>query len=83
MKRMKRIQLNEEQFRRLFEAANVPNFNGGDIKEFPGSEVSTTASVHNDDGELEYGEMPDTDEFAKEQTPQQWGARHGRTGFGR
>ena len=80
---MKIIQLNEEQFLRLFEDANVPNFNGGDIKEYPGSEVSSTSSVHDNDGELEYGIMPDTDKFSHQQTPQQWGARHGRTGFGR
>lgn len=80
---MKIIQLNEEQFKRLFESSSVPNFNGGDIEEYPSSEISITEPVPNDDGELEYGEMPDTDDFSHEQSPQQWGARHGRTGFGR
>ena len=43
----------------------MPNFNGGDLKEYPGSEVSTTANETNQDGELEYGHMPTSDEFAK------------------
>lgn len=80
---MKIIQLKEEQFNRLFESSNVPNFNGGDIREYPGSEISTTEPIVDDDGDLNYGKMPDTDKFSHEQSPQQWGARHGRTGFGR
>ena len=79
---MRTIILNEEQINRLFEANNyVPNFDGGDIKEFPSStDVSSTANIHNSDGNLEYGEGPTTDDIANKLTPQQWGARHGRRG---
>lgn len=39
-----------------------------------GSEVSTTANVQNQDGELEYGEQPTSDEFAKMQAIQNYWA---------
>jgi hypothetical protein len=72
---MKIIKLNEEQFQRLFEnnsSTNVPSFNGGDIKQYLGSEVSTTTTVTNADGELDYGEQPTTDDFAKQLTTQNY-----------
>lgn len=73
---MKIIKLTESQFNTLLEANGVsaPNFDGGDLKEFPGSEVSTTSNITNQDGELEYGHMPTSDEFAKTQTIQNYWA---------
>ena len=73
---MKLIKLTESQFKTLLEANGVsaPNFEGGDLKEFPGSEVSTTANVTNQDGELEYGKQPTSDEIAKIQTIQNYWA---------
>jgi hypothetical protein len=71
---MKIIKLTESQFKTILEANGVvaPNFDGGDLKEYPGSEVSTTANVTNQDGELEYGFMPTTDKYANTQTPQNY-----------
>lgn len=78
---MKIITLNESQFKRLFESDKAPDFSGGDLEEFPGAgEISTTTNVMNADGDLEYGEEPETDKFADEQSPQQWGSRYGRRG---
>ena len=59
---MKTIILNEESFRLMLESL-VPNLDGGDLKEYPGSEVSTTTYVTNSEDEYEYGEMPDTDKI--------------------
>lgn len=70
---MKLIKLTESQFRTLIgESGEAPSFDGGDLKEFGGSEVFTTANVTNADGEEEYGEMPTSDDFANTQTPQNW-----------
>lgn len=72
---MKIIKLNESQFQRIFEGqggSNVPSFNGGDLKEYPGSEIMTTTHVTNSNGEIEYGEQPTTDDFADEMTPQNY-----------
>ena len=71
---MKIIKLNESQFQRIFEGqnGNIPAFNGGDLKEYPGSEVSTTTNITNSNGELEYGEQPTTDDFADQLTPQNY-----------
>ena len=73
---MKLIKLTESQFKTLLEVNGVsaPSFEGGDLKEFPGSEVSTTANVTNPDGEPEYGKQPTTDEFGKMQTIQHYWA---------
>lgn len=71
---MKIIKLNESQFQRIFEgqSGNVPAFNGGDLKEYPNSEVTTTTNITNSNGELEYGKQPDTDDFANDLTPQNY-----------
>jgi len=70
---MKVIKLNESQFQRLIEGNNeVPSFNNGDIKEYPGSEISTTTTITNADGDTEYGEQPTSDEFANQQTTQNY-----------
>lgn len=64
---MKRIKLNENQFIKLIEASSnsAPDFTNGDLKEYPNSEVSTTANVTNSDGDLEYGKPVDTDKIQK------------------
>ena len=74
---MKIIKLNESQFQRIFEGqgGNVPAFNGGDLKEYPNSEVSTTTNITNSNGELEYGEQHDTNRVAKQVTQQNYGVR--------
>lgn len=71
---MKIIKLNESQFQRIFEGqgGNVPAFNGGDLKEYPNSEVTTTTNITNSNGELEYGKQPTTDDFANDLTPQNY-----------
>lgn len=70
---MKVIKLRESQFRTLIgESGEAPSFDGGDLREFPGSEIFTTANVTNSDGEIEYGEMPTSDDYANTQTPQNW-----------
>lgn len=67
---MRVIKLTESQFRRLFESDSAPSFDGGDVKEYGGNEVGTTTTVHDSDGNAKYGHMPDTDEFADDQTYQ-------------
>lgn len=67
---MKVIRLTESQFHRLFESNAAPSFDDEDIKEYNGSEVSTTANVQDSDGNVKYGHMPDSDEFANKQTYQ-------------
>jgi hypothetical protein len=65
---MKIIKLNESQFNKLFEdeSSKAPSFDGGDLKEYPGSEVKTTANVTNMDGDATYGKQPTTDKIAKQ-----------------
>lgn len=63
-----RIIITEEQFRRLIEAdTTAPTLDGGDLKEFPGSEVSPTANVTTPDGGVKYGKPMKTgsDRIAK------------------
>lgn len=67
---MKVIKLTESQFHRLFESSLAPSFDDDDVKEYNGSEVSTTANVHDANGNLNYGHMPNSDEFADTQTYQ-------------
>lgn len=50
-----RIIVTEDQFKRLMESEGAPDFNDGDILEFPGSTVSPTATVHDSDGDPKYG----------------------------
>lgn len=73
---MKTIKLTESQFNRLMEAngSGAPNFNGGDLKEYLGSEVSTTANISNQDGEMEYGKPMTTDELQDDMTVQNFWA---------
>lgn len=65
---MKIIKLNEEQFTKIFESedTSAPSFDGGDVKEYLGSEVSTSANVTDANGKKEYGQEPTTDKIAKQ-----------------
>jgi hypothetical protein len=72
---MKIIKLQESQFQRVFEGKNgnqVPSFNGGDMKEYNGSETKTTTNITNSNGDIEYGKQPTTDEFANQLTTQSY-----------
>jgi hypothetical protein len=61
---MKKITLNESQFRKLLEAETAPTFDNGDVKEYNSdAEISTTAPVHDENGEYKYGKQHDTDEL--------------------
>ena len=73
---MKTIHLTESQFIRLMESNGIsyPNYEGGDLKEFPGSEVFTTCNVTNSNGELEYGKPVDTDDVQDDLTIQNYWA---------
>lgn len=60
-----KIKLSEEQFNRLFK--EDIEFKGGDMKEYPGSEVTTTTPIDSVDGkEKEYGHLPTADKVADE-----------------
>lgn len=69
---MKVIKLTENQLTKLINEIGAPSFDGGDLPEYRGSEVYTTANVSNEDGDDEFGHMPSSDEFANTQTPQNW-----------
>ena len=71
---MKVIKLTESQFRRLLESDNsVPSFDGGDVTEYnSGEKVTNSASVHDTDGNVEFGKQPDTDDVANQLSAQQW-----------
>ena len=77
---MKKILISEAQFARIFEDNKVPDFNGGDIEEYPGAEVNTTAPVTNSDGDVEYGKPTTADKITRRLVPQQYGALGGRIG---
>ena len=74
-----KIRISENQFSRLFN--EEVNFDGGDIKEFPPSEVTTTAIIDDEDGEeFEYGHLPTADKVSKElpdNVPFGWHKRRG------
>ena len=81
---MKRIIINEEQWVRLvtiLERNGAPEFTDSEIKEYPGSEVSTTAVIHDPGDNPKYGKQPTTDKISNELSPQGWMASH-RAGRG-
>ena len=80
---MKSIIISETQYNRLINLVeeNIPDLDDGDIKEFPGSEVSTTSTIHDQNGNPKYGKMPTTDKIGNEVTPQGWMSSH-RAGRG-
>jgi hypothetical protein len=68
---MRTIRLTESQLHRLIEKViGAPNFENGDVKEYNGSEVTTTCNVTNQDGEKEYGKPLTTDKFGSNLTTQ-------------
>lgn len=72
---MKTIKLNEEQLRLLsnLNESNAPDFEDGDIKEFGNpSEISSTETVQDDEGNPKYGKMPMADRVSKRMTPQSY-----------
>lgn len=68
---MKIIKIQESQLRKIVEGEINPSI----VKEYPGSEVSTTTNVTDTNGEITFGEQPTTDDFANQQTPQSFFAR--------
>lgn len=78
---MKHIIINEHQFSILMENEAAPDFEDGDIKEYSGDEISTTATVQDDEGNPKYGKMHDTDQLGNFLTNQNWwlaGSRRNR-----
>lgn len=76
---MKHIILREEQYRRIFENDGDSTFlDGNDNISNLGSEVSTQAIVSDENGEREMSRPQTTDNFARAQSPQQWGSVGGR-----
>lgn len=78
---MKTIRLTENQFhllKKLLENnSGAPDFEDGDIKEYGNpSEVGTTATVHDDEGNPKYGKMPTTDKISKRIIPQNYWANN-------
>ena len=76
---MKIITLNESQFTKLFEDDSDSIFlDGTDTTKRFGAEVSTQAVVTDTIGDEEMSNPINTDKFAVQQSPQQWGAVRGR-----
>ena len=76
---MKIVNLNESQFNRIFEGNGDSIFlDGNDSTRKFSSEVSNQAVVTDTDGDEEMSNPIDTDKFARQQSPQQWGAGGGR-----
>lgn len=78
---MKRIKITESQFKKLFnESTNqAPNFNGGDTKQYVGSEVKNSAQIHNMNGDIVNGKEPTTDKISKEKSQTNyWLGNYGR-----
>ena len=71
---MKRINLNESQFNRLFEGNGDSIFlDGSDTTKNFSSEVSNQAKITDQDGDDKMSKPINTDKFASQQTTQQWG----------
>ena len=73
---MKTIIINEGQFKRILQMNEdeVPNFDGGDLKEYPSSEVTVTNNITNSEGNKKYGKPKTTDKIQKSLTTQNyWG----------
>ena len=76
---MKIVNINESQFKKLIEGSVDSTFldGGYTTREFS-SEVSNQAVVTDTGGDEEMSNPIDTDKFARQQSPQQWGAVGGR-----
>lgn len=80
---MKKVKITESQFKRIFESGNnqAPNYNGGDTKEYVGSEVKTTSQIHNMNGEIINGKEPTTDKIAQQKTQTNYWLGNTRRGY--
>jgi len=71
---MKIIKLNESQFGRVFEGVTDSNFGTSQMVEYPGkSVISNQPTITDKDGSKKKANPIDSDDFADELTPQQWG----------
>ena len=76
---MKIVNINESQFKKLIEGSGDSTFlDGGNTTREFSSEVSNQAVVTDANGDREMSDPVSTDKFAKQQSPQQWGAVVGR-----
>ena len=76
---MKFIKLNESQYKRLLESNGDSIFlDGTDTTKRFSSEVSNQTIVTDLDGDEEMSKPVNTDKFADQQSPQQWGSVGGR-----
>lgn len=76
---MKIINLNESQFRKLFEDGGDSIFlDGNDTTARFGAEVTNQAIITGQDGDEKTSKPINTDKFARQQSPQQWGSVGGR-----
>jgi len=76
---MKVIKLCESQYMRLFEDGGDSIFlDGSDTTKKFSSEVGTQAIITGTDGEEEMSKPVNTDKYADQQSPQQWGSVGGR-----
>jgi len=76
---MKFIKLNESQYKRLFENEGDSIFiDGNDTTKNYSSEVSNQTKITDIDGEEKMSNPVNTDKFADQQSPQQWGSVWGR-----
>lgn len=71
---MKRIILTEGQFRRLME---VSEYDDGNLKEYPGSTVGLSTTIHDDEGDIEMGNDTNSDRIGRFQTHQVFGSCDG------
>jgi hypothetical protein len=65
---MRTIILTESQFRQLMEITKLED----NVQEYPKGQIGTTTNVHDENGDVETGEQPDTDKFARIGTRQDW-----------
>lgn len=75
---MKIINLNESQFKKIFEG--IENFGDNNMSDFHDlGQVYTQTKIHDPEGGDDQDSKPiNTDKFAHQQTHQQWGSVGGR-----
>lgn len=79
---MKTIILKETQLHKLIESNNTnqaPDFNDGDVHEYPSSEIQTSPTIHDTNGDVKFGKPIDSDEVQDMLTLQNFWA-NGRRG---
>lgn len=76
---MKRINLNESQFDRIFEGVTDGNFGTSSVPEFQDqSKITNQTKITKQDGTTTDSKPITTDKFSRQQAPQQWGSVGGR-----